>query len=430
MLDNIEVDFPEHTPRPSHAPKALEGIRVVDFSHFIAGPFATMILADMGAEVIKIEAPGRGDDLRRYPPVHPELKHGAPFVWTNRNKQSVALDLKSPEGVAIARELVATADVVVENFSTGVMERFGLDYEACRKIRPKIIYCSVSAYGREGTFADRLGFDPIAQVESGFVSMNGYADREGVRALSPVMDISTAMMACNAILGALVARERSGMGQAVEVSLFDNAVLMTGYATMQHLFSGANPQRHGNTSPDTCPSGVFQAQDCSFYINCGNDKIFQRLMSQVIDRADLAVAEIYATGPDRIQRRDELFAILGGAFAQQPWPHWQSRMRAAGVPCGQVRTVGEAIRSAEARERGLVTRIPHDTLGWVPNVNLPIRYSRTPIVDPVAAPAVGQHTESVLSELLGYDDARLARLTEAGAFGADAARPPRQDGKP
>lgn len=430
MLDNIEAEFPEHKPRPSHAPKALEGIRVVDFSHFIAGPFATMILADMGAEVIKIEPPGRGDDLRRYPPVHPELKHGAPFVWTNRNKQSVALDLKSPEGLAIARELVATADVVVENFSTGVMERFGLDYEACRKIRPEIIYCSVSAYGREGTFADRLGFDPIAQVESGFVSMNGYADREGVRALSPVMDISTAMMACNAILGALVARERGGLGQAVEVSLFDNAVLMTGYATMQHLFSGANPQRHGNTSPDTCPSGVFQAQDCSFYINCGNDKIFQRLMSQVIDRADLAVAEIYATGPDRIQRRDELFAILGDAFAQQPWPHWQSRMRAAGVPCGQVRTVGEAIRSAEARERGLVTRIPHDTLGWVPNVNLPIRYSRTPIVDPVAAPAVGQHTESVLSELLGYDDARLARLTEAGAFGADAARPPRQDGKP
>src|ERR1700744_3518351 len=251
MLDQLETEFPEHEKRPPGAPKALEGIRVVDFSHFIAGPFATMILADMGADVIKIEAPGRGDDLRRYPPMHAELKHGAPFLWTNRNKRTVALDLKSPEGVEIARELIATADVVVENFSTGVMERFGLDYESCRKIRPEIIYCSVSAYGREGPFADRLGFDPIAQVESGFVSMNGYADREGVRALSPVMDISTAMMAGNAILGALVARERSGLGQAVEVSLFDNAVLMTGYATMQHLFTGADPQRNGNTSPHT-----------------------------------------------------------------------------------------------------------------------------------------------------------------------------------
>ncbi|SFJ31178.1 CaiB/BaiF CoA transferase family protein [Bradyrhizobium sp. cf659] len=429
MLDNIEADFPEYAPRRPGAPKALDGIRVVDFSHFIAGPFATMILADMGAEVIKIEAPGPGDDLRRYPPVHPDLKHGAPFVWTNRNKRSVALDLKMPEGVAVARDLIATADVVVENFSTGVMERFGLDYEACRKIRPDIIYCSVSAYGREGAFADRLGFDPIAQVESGFVSMNGYADREGVRALSPVMDISTAMMACNAILGALVARERSGLGQAIEVSLFDSAVLMTGYATMQHLFSGANPQRHGNTSPDTCPSGVFRAQDCTFYINCGNDKIFQRLMAQVIDRADLAEAEIYATGPDRIRRRDELFAILGEAFARQPWSYWQARMRVAGVPCGQVRTVGEAIRSPEARERGIVTRIPHEKLGWIPNVTLPIRYSGTPIVDPVAAPAVGQHTESVLRELLGYDDSRLGRLASAGVFGADAARRPRQDAK-
>ncbi len=152
------------------------------------------------------------------------------------------------------------------------------------------------------------------------------------------------------------------------MSLFDNAVLMTGYATLQHLFSGADPQRHGNTSPDTCPSGVFQAQDGTFYINCGNDKIFQRLMSQVIDRADLASAEIYATGPDRIRRRDELFAILGEAFAQQPWSHWQPRMRAAGVPCGQVRTVGEAIRSPEAREHELVTRIPHPEVGWVPNV--------------------------------------------------------------
>jgi crotonobetainyl-CoA:carnitine CoA-transferase CaiB-like acyl-CoA transferase len=429
MMDNIEADFPEHTPRPSHAPKALEGIRVVDFSHFIAGPFATMILADMGAEVIKIEAPGRGDDLRRYPPVHADLKYGAPFLWTNRNKRSVALDLKTPAGVEIARELIATADVVVENFSTGVMERFGLDYESCRKIRPEIVYCSVSAYGRDGTFADRLGFDPIAQVESGFVSMNGYADREGVRALSPVMDISTAMMACNAILGALVARERGGSGQAVEVSLFDNAVLMTGYATMQHLFSGANPQRHGNTSPDTCPSGVFQASDCAFYINCGNDKIFQRLMSQVIGRSDLASAEIYATGAERIRRREELFAILGDVFARQPWSHWQSRMRAAGVPCGQVRTVGEAIRSPEARERGIVTRIPHDTMGWVPNVNLPIRYSRTPIADPVAAPAVGQHTEAVLRELLGYADEQLARLAEAGTFGADVARSSPQDVK-
>jgi crotonobetainyl-CoA:carnitine CoA-transferase CaiB-like acyl-CoA transferase len=237
------------------------------------------------------------------------------------------------------------------------------------------------------------------------------------------------MMACNAILGALVARERSGFGQAIEVSLFDNAVLMTGYATLQHLFTGKDPQRHGNTSPDTCPSGVFQASDHTFYINCGNDKIFQRLMGQVIERPDLAAAEIYATGPDRIRHRNELFAILGEAFAKQTWSYWQARMRGAGVPCGQVRTVGQAIRSPEARERQLVTRIPHPQTGWVPNLALPIRYSRTPVADPVAAPAVGQHTREVLRGLLGYDDDRLARLAKTGAFGKHQPTPAVSEGQ-
>lgn len=423
MLDHLEQDFPEHQPRPKDAPLALQGLRVVDFTHFIAGPFATMMLADMGADVIKIEAPGRGDDFRQYPPVKADIGQGAPFLWSNRNKRSVALDLKSAEGLAVARELVAKADVVVENFSTGVMARLGLDYDTCRKDNPQLIFCSVSAYGREGAFADRLGFDPVAQAESGFVSMNGYADREGVRALSPVMDISTAMMACNAILGALVARERQGKGQAVEVALFDNAVLMTGYATLQHVFTGDEPRRHGNTSPDTCPSGVFQARDGAFYINCGNNKIFQRLMTQVIARPDLADDPAYATGKDRTQRRDTLFAILAEAFALQPWAHWQARMRAAGVPCGQVRTVGEAIRSPEARERQLVTRIPHAVAGWLPNLALPIRYAGTPLADPVAAPMVGEHTQQVLQEVLGYDAARCAALGAQGAFGAAAAPP-------
>jgi len=418
MLHDLVSDFPEYEARPAQAPLALADVRVVDFSHFIAGPFATMILADMGAEVIKIEAPVRGDDFRQYPPVHPDIGQGAPFLWSNRNKRSVALDLKSADGLRIARELIAGADVVVENFSTGVMARLGLDYATCRAGNPGLVYCSVSAYGREGAFADRLGFDPIAQAESGFISMNGYPDREGVRALSPVMDISTAMMAANAILGALVARGKTGQGQAVEVALFDSAVLMTGYATLQHVFSGEEPRRHGNTSPDTCPSGAFQAQDRTFYINCGSNKIFQRLMAQVLERPDLAEHPDYASGAARSQRRTELFAILDEAFSRQPWTHWQARMRDAGVPCGLVRTVGEAVRSPEARERKLLTRVPHERLGWVPNLALPIRYSATPLADPVPAPTVGQHTHEVLRDVLGYDAARLAACEAAGAFGS------------
>lgn len=411
-------EFPAHVPRPAHAPTVLQGIRVVDFTHFIAGPLATMFLADMGADVVKIEAPERGDELRYYPPAVPDLEaQGGPFLWSNRNKRSVAVDLKTPAGIEVARSLIASADVVVENFSTGVMARFGLDYAACRALNPKIIYCSVSAYGREGPFADRLGFDPVVQAESGFVSMNGYPDRMGVRASSAVMDISTAMMVSNAILGALFARVRQGEGQFVEVALFDTGLLMTGWATMQHLVSGQEPQRNGNTSPDTCPSGVFEASDKPFYINCGNDKIFQRLVGQVLERPDLAGDQTLMNRNGRIARRDFLFQELGDAFRQLPWSHWQARMREAQIPCGEVRTVGEAMRSAEAEARRVVTHIPHPTLGQIPNIASPIRYARTPMVDPTPAPNIGQHTEAVLHEVLGWNSTEVAELARAGAFG-------------
>lgn len=412
------LQFPSHVARPAHAPTALQGIRVVDFTHFIAGPLATMFLADMGADVVKIEPPERGDELRYYPPAVPGLEaQGGPFLWSNRNKRSVAVDLKTPAGIEVARSLIAGADVVVENFSTGVMARFGLDYEACKALNPKLIYCSVSAYGREGPFADRLGFDPVVQAESGFVSMNGYPDRMGVRASSAVMDISTAMMVANAILGALFARERQGEGQFIEVALFDTGLLMTGWATMQHLVSGKEPERNGNTSPDTCPSGVFEASDKPFYINCGNDKIFQRLVGQVLERSDLAGDETLANRNGRIARRDFLFQELGEAFRQFPWAHWQARMREAQIPCGEVRTVGEAMRSAEAQARRVVTHIPHPTLGQIPNIASPIRFARTPMVDPTPAPAIGQHTEVVLQEVLGWSPAKVAEMARSGAFG-------------
>jgi crotonobetainyl-CoA:carnitine CoA-transferase CaiB-like acyl-CoA transferase len=420
VFTKLEAEFPAHRPRRKDADLALQGLKIVDFTHYIAGPFATMILADMGAEVIKIEVPGKGDDFRQYPPFEPAFGAGAPFIWSNRNKRSIALDLKSTEGLNLARELISKADVLVENFSTGVIERLGLGYGSFRDINPRLVYCSVSAYGREGAFADRLGFDPIAQAESGFISMNGYPDREGVRALSPVMDISTGMMVCNAILGALLARERTGKGQLVEVALFDNAILMTGYAPLQQLFTEKDPLRPGNTSPDSCPSGVFKAKDRSFLINCGNTRIFERLMTQVVDLPHLADDPAYATNKGRVARRDELTAQLQQAFSQHPWKYWQERMRAAGVPSGELRTVGEAIRSPEAREREIVTRIPHPELGWIPNVSLPIRYSDTPLADPVPAPRVGQHTQEVLTDWLGLDHSHVQSLAQRGAFGTAA----------
>ena len=414
MLDRLTKEFPRHTPRPAGAPLALQGVRVVDFSHFIAGPLATMFLADLGAEVIKIEPPGRGDDLRRYPPELPQLPdQGGPFLWSNRSKKSVALDLKNPQGAALARELIAQADVLVENFSTGVMERLGLGAAACRAATPKLIFCSVSAYGRDGPFADRLGFDPVVQAESGFVSMNGYPDRQGV---------GTAMMVSNAVLAALFARTHTGVGQVVEVGLYDTGILMTGWAPMQHLLTGNEPQRHGNTSVDTCPSGVFSASDGDFYINCGNDRVYHRLVAEVVGRADLASDPELAGRQGRQSRREELFRELGAEFAKYPFAYWRARMREAGVPCGQVRTVSQALRAGETRARQVVSWIQHPTAGPIPNIAPPWRFSATPVADPVAAPTVGQHTGDVLRDVLGYNAERIAELRAAGAFGAAAGR--------
>jgi crotonobetainyl-CoA:carnitine CoA-transferase CaiB-like acyl-CoA transferase len=334
MFDQKRIEaLPVHQSAPSRGDPALSGLRVLDFTHFVAGPLATQTLADFGAEVIKIEAPIRGDDFRHYPTVDPEIPaQGGPFLWTNRNKKSLALDMKSEAGLGVAKELLAQADVLVENFSSGVMERFGLDYATCAGLNPRLIYCSISAYGREGPYADRLGFDPIAQAESGFISMNGYDDRQGVRTGSAVMDIATAMSATNAILLALTARARDGVGQKVDVALFDTALLMTGFGAMQHLTTGHDPRRNGNVSPDTCPSGVFVSKDEPFYINCGNDKIYQRLFDQVLDRPDLANDAVLSQRTKRLEQRERICAIMDEAFAQQPWSYWAPLLRAANVP--------------------------------------------------------------------------------------------------
>lgn len=420
MFDQKRInDLPVHQAAPRSAAPALQGLLVADFTHFVAGPLATMTLADFGADVIKIEAPGRGDDFRHYPTVDPEIPaQGGAFLWSNRNKKSLTLDMKSEAGLAIAKDLIAQADVLVENFSSGVMERFGLDYEICAQLNPRLIYCSVSAYGREGPYADRLGFDPIAQAESGFISMNGYADRQGVRTGAAVMDVATAMTAANAILLALIARQRDGKGQHIEVALLDTAVLMTGFGAMQHLTMGYEPQRNGNTSPDTCPSGVFMSQDKPFYINCGNDKIYQRLFEQVLDRADLANDPVLSQRANRLKNREYLFEVMNEAFSKQPWSHWAPRLRSANVPHGQVKTLGEALASDEVRSRDLVTRIPHPVKGWVPNIGTPIRMSRTPAVMPTAAPALGADTKTILHDVLRYDDSRVTELRAAGAFGS------------
>src|ERR1700676_4584418 len=407
--------LPERAPRAKGVQPAPEGVWVVDFTGVVAGPACTQTLADFGAEVIKIENPDGGDDTRSYE--HADLAgESASLVSLNRNKRGIALDLTKPEARDIARKLIARADVVVENFSAGVMKKYGLDYASVAPTNPRLVYCSISAYGRQGPFASRPGFDPITQAESGFMSLNGFPDGPPVRTGPPAVDMTTGMSACNAILLALLARDRIGRGQHVEVALFDIAVAMTQFYGMAYLMTGVNRSRRGN-SPNGSPSvGVYHGSDAPFYIACANDRLYRRLVIEVLGRPDLASGE-FGDRRSRTANRDKLRAILTGIFVQDLRENWVTKMKAANIPVGYLRTVEEAFNSPEVRERYRLSQIPHPAAGFVPNIESPINLGLTPVIDPIAAPLLGQHTREVLRKKLGYDDARIAALADAGAFG-------------
>lgn len=416
---NTPPALPPHRPRPAAAPLPLQGVRVVDFSHFVSGPYCTQILADFGAEVWKIEKPAGGDDFRTHKP--PALGgEGVPYLWTNRNKKGLAIDLGNDAGRELALQLIDRADVLVENFSAGVMGRLGLDYETVSARNPGLVYCSISAAGREGPLANKVGFDPIAQAESGFMALNGHPGQEGVVAGSPIIDITTGMMASNAVLAALAARQRDGAGQLVEVAMFDQAAQMVGFRALNFLATGAEPQRVGNSSQHVVPIGVYPTATGPIYLCCANERSYQRLARDVLERPDLAEGE-FATNGGRARNKDRLNAMLHELLASRSRDAWMEKMRSAGVPAGAVLTVGEAFSGPDMRERGLLSAIPHPSAGTVPNIAPPLRFSRTPVADPVAAPLLGQHTREVLRDALGLDEAALDAAAAAGAMGAVAA---------
>ncbi len=408
--------LPDRLPRAEGAPTALDGLLVVDFTRVVAGPACTQTLADFGAEVIKIENPEGGDDTRAYE--HAEIGgESAAYISLNRNKRGIALDLTIPAARDVARELINKADVVVENFSSGVMKKFGLDYESVSPENPRLVYCSISAYGRKGPFAMRPGFDPITQAESGFMSLNGFADGPPVRTGPPIVDMATGMSACNAILLALIARDRLGRGQHVEVALFDIAMSMTGFYGMAYLINGTNPGRFGN-SPNGSPTvGLYEAADGPLYMACANDRLYRRLVTEVLERPDLISDPQFASRKARTANREKLRAAIAGVFAGDTLENWMAKMKKANIPVGYLRTVEQGFNAPEARERHRLSRIPHPTAGSVPNIETPLTMGVTPCVNPVAAPLLGEHTKEVLHKALGYDDRRIAALTEAGAFG-------------
>lgn len=404
-------------PRSADRPPPLDGIRVLDFTRYLSGPWCTQTLADLGARVIKIERPGTGDETRGFTP--PQIAGESPyFLGLNRNKQSIALDLRAEMGVEVARALGAQSDIVVENFAPGVMEKYGLGYEALREVNPTLIYCAISGWGSEGLYSDQPGFDSVFQAESGFAALTGDADRPPMRTGSPVIDIAAAMNATTAVLAALTARDRQGIGQRLEVALYDTALTMTAYYGMNYLASGRDPERRGNSAAVAAPIDLFTASDGkAIYVSCGTKRSWEEFAAKVLERPDLITDPRFATHQDRNVNKEALTNEIAAIVATQPRDHWMKRAFSVRSPVGAVRTVGEAFAAPATTDRGLATALPHPSGEIVPNVTSALRFGATPVADPVAAPALDADRAAILSEVLGWDEARQFEAASAGAFG-------------
>ncbi|CAN5656877.1 CoA transferase [soil metagenome] len=409
--------FSPSARRASGAPAALEGLRVLDFSRMLAGPFSTQQLADLGAEIVKVETPVVGDDSRHYMTTGAGGE-GAFYLSTNRNKKSIALDLKSVEGCRVARELAKHCDIVVENFSNGVMDKFGLGYEALAALNPRLVYCSISGYGRDDDSpVPRRGYDGMFQAASGFMSMTGDAAGPAMRTTVPVIDLATALNATSAILAAVIARERLGVGQLVEIALIDVAMSLTSMYGTAALISGEPFGRNANRSPQTAPSDVYDTADYPMFITCGNDRLFQRMMGDALQRPDLAKDPAFATNLSRVANEARLTRTLKEILASRPQAYWLERLEAAGVPAAPVNDLNQAFDSPDVKRRELIGSVPHPTAGEIPMIRSPFRMSVTPAVDPKAPPLLGEQRDELLRDVLQWSEADIDRSASAGAFG-------------
>ncbi|TFZ04461.1 CaiB/BaiF CoA transferase family protein [Ramlibacter rhizophilus] len=390
-------------------PLPLAGVRVLDLSRVLAGPLCAQALGDLGAEVIKVEHPSRGDDTRDWG-VRVGDTETTYYNSANRNKRSVTLDLQTAEGQGLARELAAKCDVVLQNFKHGGVEKMHLAYEDIRALRPDIVYCSISGYDRYGQEAARPGYDLMVQGEAGLMAINGDADQPPLKFGVAAVDMFTGMYAAQAILAALFDRQRSGRGRHVEMALFDCGLMISAYYGLEALLKQEDPPRFGNAHPAIVPYGVFDAQDGPLIVAVGNNTQYERFCREVIERPDLAEDARFKTNLGRAQHRHELQPQLREALRAFPRRLLLDRMNAAGIPCGEVLGVLEALQSPRARAGGLVAELPHPVAGRTQVLAPPYRLDgeRPPVRH--APPLLGEATREILAELLGVDDARFARL--------------------
>ena len=399
---------PSSTPEPG----ALDGVRVLDLSRILAGPYCSMLLADYGAEVIKVERPGSGDGTRQWgPPWAGE--ESAYFLSTNRNKKSVTLDLQQPAGRQLARRLAAESDVLIENFLPGTAERLGLGYERLADDNPRLVYCSISGYGHTGPYRDRPGYDFMIQAQGGIMSITGPADGEPHKVGVAIVDISAGLFAATAILAALHARGTTGRGQHIDVALLDSQVAWLANVAQNHLISGQPPERYGNAHPNIVPYETFPTTDGQIAIAVGSSQQFARLCG-VLDRPDLAADERYRTNDGRVIHRRELVAELGRTLRRRPTGEWLEALLAAAIPASAIQDVPTVLADPQVRARGMVQHAEHQTLGEIPLLGPVAKLSRTPAAVRSAPPVLGADTDAVLGELLGCSPAELAELRRAG----------------
>jgi len=391
----------------------LDGLTILDFTRVLAGPYCTMQLADLGARVIKIEQPGRGDDTRAWGPPFVGGE-SAYFLSINRNKESVALDLKHSRARGILDSLVARADVVVENFRPGTMERLGLGYDTLAATHSGIVYCSISGFGQTGPRRAEAGYDAMMQAEAGLMSITGPADGPPFRLGVAIGDIATGMFAVQGILAALYARERSQRGQRVDIAMLDAVTALLTYQASIAFATGDTPSRMGNRHPSIAPYDTFTAADGEFVLSVGNDDQFRRLAG-ILRRPELGIDPQYASNADRVRHYDALRDTLSRLFSAWARADLLAALTAAGVPCSAVRSVTEALQDPQLSAREMIVPLEHVSAGGIRVLGSPLKLSETPASVRTPPPALGQHTDAVLREI-GMSDSDIASLRAARAI--------------
>lgn len=401
---------------------ALSHIRVLDLSRILAGPWAGQILADLGADVIKVERPGPGDDTRGWGPPWIKDDQGQDtsvasyYLCANRNKRSITVDITQPEGQDIVRRLAAQSDVVLENFKLGGLKQYGLDYDSLKAVNPRLVYCSITGFGQDGPYAPRAGYDFLIQGLGGLMSITGRPDGEPgagpMKVGVALTDILTGLYATNAVLAALAWREKSGEGQYIDMALLDVQVACLANQAMNYLATGSNPRRMGNAHPSIVPYQDFPTADGHMILAIGNDGQFARFC-EVAGRPELAADARFATNRARVENRAELIPLLNEITATRTTTEWIAQLEARAVPCGPINGLAEVFADPQVQARGLAVKMPHPEAGEVPLVASPIRLSKTPVEYRRAPPLVGEHTDEILADL-GVDAAGIAGLRGRG----------------